>query len=204
VSGAPATRSVALLGVCLTLAACGSGGSSSSTSTDTSTEGSASNDVVTSFHAPTPTPKPAGAPKAARPIGPRVGTTQRVKAQGTRLSITVTKVIDPLRKSGATLLAGTRAVGVFVRIVNDGPGGYDSSSTGDVSIVPSSGIASPAFSPRGQCMTPLQDFDNAIGPGENREGCVTLTLNTGATLVGERFSADGGGAGVATWRGPKS
>jgi hypothetical protein len=132
-----------------------------------------------------------------------VGTTQRVRAEGTTLSITISKVIDPLRGSGATLLPGTRAVGVFVRIVNDGPGGYDSSSTGDVSIVASSGTPSPAYAPRGVCMTPLQDFDNAIGPGENREGCVTFTLNASATLVGERFSADGGGSGIADWRGPK-
>ncbi len=115
----------------------------------------------------------------------------------------MTKVLDPLKASGAALLPGTRVVAVFVRIANRGPGGYDSSSTGDISIIPSSGVGSPAYAPHGVCQTPDQDFDNAIGPAENREGCVAFTLNTAATLVGERFSADGGGAGVATWRGPK-
>jgi hypothetical protein len=115
----------------------------------------------------------------------------------------VSKVVDPLKGSGAALLPGTRVVGVFVRIANSGPGGYDSSSTGDISILPSSGVGSPAYAPQGQCQTADRDFDNAIGPGESRAGCVAFTLNSTASLVGERFSADGGGAGVATWRGPK-
>jgi len=94
-------------------------------------------------------------------------------------------------------------VGVYVKIANRGPGGYDSSSTGDISIIPSSGVAAPAYAPKGACKTPDRDFDNAIGSGESRSGCVVFTLNTGATLVGERFSADGGGAGSVTWRGPR-
>ncbi|HEX3873081.1 MAG TPA: hypothetical protein VHW26_02970 [Solirubrobacteraceae bacterium] len=190
------TSVVSLVGVCMIVAACGSSGPSTgpSTTAGTSTQSASAGQRKKSR-------KPRH--RAARPVGPRVGATQRVKAQGTKLSITVSRVIDPLKDSGATLLPGTRAVGVFVRIVNDGPGGYDSSSTGDISIIPSSGVGSPAYAPKGACQTPLQDFDNAIGPGENRDGCVAFTLNTGAKLVGERFSADGGGAGIVKWRGPK-
>lgn len=182
----------------MAVGACGSSGSSTSSGGQETLTGTSTQAATTGKAKPSRTPKP----RAAPPIGPRVGTTEQIKAQGTRLAITVTKVIDPLRGSGAALLPGTRVVGVFVRIVNRGPGGYDSSSTGDISIIPSSGVASPAYAPQGQCKTPLQDFDNAIGPGENREGCVAFTLNTGAKLVGERFSSDGGGAGKGTWRGP--
>jgi hypothetical protein len=187
---------LAVAGV-LVLSGCGSSGSKAG---QPSTGPTASNQPAAA--AATTKKKRTSKPKPARPVGPRVGRTQQVRAQGTKLSITVTKVIDPLRNSGAALLPGTRVVGVFVRIANDGPGGYDSSSTGDISIIPSSGVASPAYAPAGACKTPLQDFDNEIGPGENREGCVAFTLNTGARLVGERFSADGGGAGVVKWRGP--
>jgi hypothetical protein len=180
------------VGACLLIAACGSSGSGTSQTT--------AGQTVTQSTSKTKSSKKAKH-AAARPVGPRIGTTQHVSAQGTKLSVTVSKVIDPLVGSGAALLPGTRAVGVFVRIVNDGPGGYDSSSTGDISILPSSGVGSPAYASKGACETPLQDFDNAIGPGENREGCVAFTLNTRAKLVGERFAADGGGAGIVKWRG---
>jgi hypothetical protein len=114
----------------------------------------------------------------------------------------VTRVTDPLRGSGAALLAGTRAVGVFVRIRNRGPGVYDSSSTGDVSVVTSSAAASVAYASRGPCMTMDRDFDNQIAPGETRSGCVTFALGAGARVAAVRFSANGGGAGIARWRGP--
>jgi hypothetical protein len=214
-------RMLVVAGVSISLAACGSGGSSSSTAgqppggASTGSTGTAKSGGAKSGGAKSGGAKSGGAnstgkrttakkkAKPARAIGPRVGTTEQIKAQGTKLAVTVTKVLDPLKSSGAALLPGTRVVGVFVRIANRGPGGYDSSSTGDISIIPSSGVASPAYAPQGQCKTPLQDFDNAIGPGESREGCVAFTLNTAAKLVAERFSADGGGAGKGTWRGPK-
>lgn len=188
-------RILAVAGVSVVAVGCGSSASSTSppvTSVPASRTASTQTGAVS--HPGT---------QPAKPAGPRVGTTQRVNARGTKLSITVSKVIDPLKGSGAALLPGTRVVGVFVRIANTGPGGYDSSSTGDISIIPSSGVGSPAYAPQGRCQTADRDFDNAIGPGESRAGCVVFTLNTAARLVGERFSADGGGAGVATWRGPK-
>ncbi len=141
-------------------------------------------------------------PSAQPPAGRPFGVTQRVKARGATLAVTVTEMVDPLRGSGAALLAGTRAVGVFVRIRNGGPGIYDSSSTGDVSVVPSSGAASVAAASRGRCMTMDRDFDNQISPGETRSGCVTFALAAGARVVAVRFQADGGGAGAARWRSP--
>jgi hypothetical protein len=109
-------------------------------------------------------------------------------------------VIDPLRDSGAALLTGTRAVGVFVRIHNDGPGVYDSSATSDISIAPSSGTTTPVFASRGVCQTPLRDFDNYITAGEVRSGCVAFAIETDAKLAEVRFSPHGQSAGHVSWR----
>jgi hypothetical protein len=174
------TRLVLLAAAGAVLAACGASGSSTATA---------------------PAGRPAAPAARARPAGPRVGATQRVRARGTTLKITVTRVIDPLRGSGATLLPGTRAVGVFVRIRNLGPGEYDSSSTGDLAVVPASGAAAATYAARGSCMTEDRDFDNQIGAGETRQGCVAFALGRSVRLVAVRFTADGGGAGVATWAG---
>jgi hypothetical protein len=146
----------------------------------------------------------ATAPGLARAHGHAVeapiGVKQHVHAPGTTLSVTVTQVIDPLRDSGVALLPGTRAVGVVVRILNDGPGDYDSSSTGDVSIKPSSGVASPAYAPQGVCETGLRDFDNELSPGDLRGGCVTFELNSHARVLAVRFSPHAQVEGRALWR----
>ncbi len=65
--------------------------------------------------------------RTRRTLAVPVGVKQHVSAGTTTLSVTVTEVIDPLRDSGTALAPGTRAVGVAVRILNDGPGDYDSS-----------------------------------------------------------------------------
>jgi hypothetical protein len=137
---------------------------------------------------------------SSRPAQPSVGVTQRVRAGGSTLSVAAVRVIDPLRDSGAALLTGTRAVGVLIRIRNDGPGTYDSSATGDVSIVPSTGTTTPVFAARGVCQTPLRDFDNDIGTGEVRTGCVAFAIESGAKLLGVRFSPHGQTAGRVAWR----
>jgi hypothetical protein len=122
-----------------------------------------------------------------------------VATSGTTVSVTITKVIDPLTDSGATLLPGTRAVGVLVKIVNDGSGVYDSSATGDFSIVASSGTPTPEFAPHGICQTPLQDFDNYITTGVVRTGCVVFSLSDSAKLEAVRFSPHGEASGRVTW-----
>jgi hypothetical protein len=111
----------------------------------------------------------------------------------------VTHVIDPLARSGAALQPGDHAVGVIVQIQNHGPGVYDSSATGDFSIVPSSGSATPVFAAHGVCQTPLRDFDNYITAGEVRHGCVAFSVQGGAKVVAVRFSPHGRAAGRATW-----
>jgi hypothetical protein len=123
-----------------------------------------------------------------------------VRAGASALSVAVVRVIDPLRDSGAALLTGTRAVGVLVRIRNDGPGVYDSSATGDISLVPTAGTTTPVFASRGICQTPLRDFDNYIAAGEVRTGCVAFAIEREAKLLAVRFSPHGQTAGRLAWR----
>jgi hypothetical protein len=128
-----------------------------------------------------------------------VGRTQIVHASEARLSVTISRVLDPLKGSGAALFSGTRAVGVVVEIQNRGPGVYDSSATGDISLVASAGGATPAFAPHGACQTPLRDFDNYITAGESRHGCVAFAVASGARVLAVRFSPHGQPKGRATW-----
>jgi hypothetical protein len=157
----------------LSLAACGSGASKS-----TSTK-SAPHTAAT-----------ASQPPARTTLG--VGETYQVtNAGGSFLAVTVTKVIDPLTDSGASLLPSMRAVGVKLSILNHGPQTYDSSATGDVSLVLTAGSGVPTFAPSGSCKTPLRDFDNNIGPGEHRDGCVAFSVPKAAKVTAVRFAPHG-------------
>jgi hypothetical protein len=131
--------------------------------------------------------------------GARVGQTVRVHASGAVLSVTIKRVIDPLPDSGASLVPGTRVIGVQAVIADDGPGGYDSSSTGDFSVVPSTGAARPVFASRGVCQTPLRDWDNEISDGESRSGCIAYALPTHARVAAVRFAPHAQARGQATW-----
>jgi len=131
---------------------------------------------------------------ASRP-GPRVGAAQRVPAPGTTLIVTVSSVIDPLRGSGTKVPPGMKTVGVLVSVRNAGPGSYDSSATGDFSLLSPAGLAAPVFVPAGRCQTPLQDFMNAISAGELRTGCVAFAIPTGQAPSTVRFSPNVGGTG---------
>ncbi|MEA2298776.1 MAG: hypothetical protein QOF77_1712 [Solirubrobacteraceae bacterium] len=148
-------------------------------------------------------PAAAHQPAPPRPRGRRIGATQRIRARGATIAVTVARVFDPLRGSGVALPPGTRAVGVVVGIRNLGPGVYDSSSTGDLSIAASAGTASAAAASRGPCKTEDRDFDNQIAPATTRTGCVVFALDAAARLDAVRFAADAGGAGKASWEGPR-
>ena len=182
------TGSIPVVASCA-LAACGSGSGATHTTSHTTT--------TPAPHASTAPPRPAH--KTPAPPGPRVGTTQNVHTAGTTLSVKVLRVLDPLLGSGAALEPGTRAVGVMIQIQNNGPGIYDSSATGDVSVVPSVGTPVPVFAPQGACQTPLRDFDNYITEGEVRQGCVVFAVDSGAKLLAVRFSPHGQPAGRVTW-----
>jgi hypothetical protein len=122
-----------------------------------------------------------------------------VKTAGATVVVTINRLIDPLRDSGASLLPHTHAVGVLVRIRNDGPAVYDSSATGDFSVEPSTGSAAPVFAPSGRCQTQLRDFDNYITAGEVRDGCLAFSVTNGARITAVRFSPHAHVAGRVTW-----
>jgi hypothetical protein len=140
-----------------------------------------------------------GRPAASAAAGLRLGQAYEVTAGGSFLSVTVTKVIDPLRDSGAALLSGMRAVGVRIKVLNHGPDTYDSSATGDVSLVLSSGVAVATFAPSGACQTPLRDFDNNISPGQTASGCVTFSAPNGAKVLQVRFAPHANKAAAARY-----
>lgn len=130
---------------------------------------------------------------------PQVGDTQRVVTSGSRLAVTLRRVVDPLRGSGAQLPAGTRAVGVIIQISSSGPRVYDSSATGDITVVASDGVVTPVLATHGMCRTPLDDFDRYITAGEDRIGCVVFAVANGATLDAVRFSPHAHRLGRLTW-----
>jgi hypothetical protein len=172
---------VGVASAALLAAACGSGGSGTTTQSQTKTAHAAK-------HA------------HRKPSEAGVGATQRVNAGGSRLSVRVSRVIDPLRDSGAALPPGERAVGVLVSILNHGPAVYDSSSTTDVSLASSAGEGTAVFALHGVCETPLRNWDNYIVAGEAKSGCVTFGVGSGAKVTAVRFSPHGKPAGRVSWR----
>jgi hypothetical protein len=173
----------------LTASACGT----THTTTRTLTIPSPATHATGTSPATTPSPS---AHRTPRPSAlPPVGTSQRVPAPGTTLIVTIRSLIDPLRGSGAQVVPGTKPVAIQVAVRNTGPGGYDSSTTGDFSLNSSGGQASPLFVPRGPCQTPLQDFMNAIGAGEVRTGCVAFSVPNGQQPTTVGFAPDGGSSG---------
>ncbi len=132
---------------------------------------------------------------------PPVGATQHVVTDGASLTVTLRSVIDPLRDSGAELEHGTRAIGVIFQIRSAGPRIYDSSATGDISIVVSGGPVTPVLATRGVCRTPVQDFDRYITAGEDRVGCVVFAIDDAAALDAVRFSPHAQIHRALTWAG---
>jgi hypothetical protein len=129
-----------------------------------------------------------------------VGRAQRVHAAGSTLSVTVTNVYGSLADTGSALLPGTHAAGVQLSIRDDSGATYDSTASGDVSLITSSGTAAPLFIKQGVCQTQLTDFESLIGVGETHSGCVGFTVAHGARVVGVRFSPHSQAPGSVTWR----
>ncbi|MGI8713461.1 MAG: hypothetical protein ACR2NR_09805 [Solirubrobacteraceae bacterium] len=136
------------------------------------------------------------APAGAVPVG----RTQRVDAGDSVLSVAVTKVFHRLAGTGSALLPGTSAAGVQLTIGVDRGATYDSTASGDVSVVTSSGMGAPLFIKHGVCQTQLTDFESLIGAGETRTGCVGFTIPHGARIVAVRFSPHSRGPGSVSWR----
>jgi hypothetical protein len=114
--------------------------------------------------------------------------------------VTVSKVYGSLSGTGAALLPGTHAAGVQLTIRNEAGATYDSTASGDVSVITSSGAAAPLFIKQGVCQTQLTDFESLIGVGESRTGCVGFAVPHGARVVGVRFSPHSRAPGSVVWR----
>jgi hypothetical protein len=144
--------------------------------------------------------KPRPRPRPSRPKGPPVGRSQQVVSGGSHLTVTVTHVIDPLTGTDSPGLPATRQVGVEIEIDNHGPATYDSTASGDVSLVLSSGQAAPLDVRAGPCETQLVDFESHVYAGVVREGCVGFTVPHHARVLAARFSPYSHAPGTLTWR----
>jgi hypothetical protein len=129
-----------------------------------------------------------------------VGTPLRVHAGTSTLLVTVTRVLDPLTGTGSALLPGHRATGVQVTIRAAAGATYDSTASGDWSILTTAGLASPLFVKQGVCATPLADFESLVGVGESRDGCVAFSVPRHARIVSVRFSPHSRARGTVAWR----
>ena len=80
-----------------------------------------------------------------------MGTALPVHAGSSTLLVTVARVLDPLTGTGSALLPGHRATGVQVTIRVVAGATYDSTASGDWSILTTAGLASPLFVKQGVC-----------------------------------------------------
>lgn len=185
--------SAAAIALTVSVSGCGGTAASSSTQRTAASQTTAASTSARTLARP-------GRRHRPRPRGAPLGSTQRVNAGTSTLSVSVTKVLDPLKDSGAALIAGTRAVGVMVTIRNDAGATYDSTASGDLSVVTSAGAASPLFIKQGVCQTPLTDFESLISVGEVHAGCVGFSVPRGARVVTVRFSPHSRAPGSVIWR----
>ena len=135
-----------------------------------------------------------------RPRGAPVGAALHVHAGTSTLLVTVSRVLDPLTGTGSALLPGDRATGVQVAIRTVAGATYDSTASGDWSLLTTAGLASPLFVKQGVCQTPLADFESLIGVGESRDGCVAFSVPRHARILSVRFSPHSRARGSVAWR----
>ena len=187
------------IAVALTLAAglagCGAAGRGSTTGSTSSASSPSASSTQTTHSSPA-----TARAKTPRTVhGPPIGSRQQVRTHGADLTVTVTRVLA-LSHTRSPALAGTRQVGVLLRIANQAGETYDSTSSGDVSVVLSVGQAEPLFVRAGACATPLVDFESVIESGDVRSGCVAFSLPRRARVIGVRFSPHARTAGMLSWR----
>lgn len=182
--------------VALLIAGCGgSGGSTSSTTAKTKTTPPPS-------HSSSSTSQTKTRRKPHPPPLPPIGATQALTAYGSRLHVTVTKVIDPLPYHGANVVPGTRPVGVEVRIAVISGATYDSTASGDwaLQLSPKGADAAPLAVKSGVCETPLVDFESAVYGGDVRPGCVAFSLPRHAKITAVVFAPHSNATKAVRWR----
>jgi hypothetical protein len=196
----------ALAAAGLALAGCGGTGSSASRTPTATSQGAGTGSApATGAAAGTTTSTSSGAAAGrsrhrSRVVhGPPVGARQGVHIGGTYLTVTILRVLR-LTHTGSHALAGTRQVGLALRIADQHGATYDSTASGDVSLVLSAGRSEPLDVRRGPCQTPLVDFESIVSAGSVRTGCVAFSVPRRARVVGVRFSPHSRSRGALTWR----
>ena len=206
---APIRRGLSLAALAgLTVAAvagCGGQGTSSSSAADaatsatTPTTGSAGRTTTTGGARRHVRHHRRSDPPAPRVHGPRVGATQSVHAYGAFLHVTVTGV-DAIARGDAAPPPGYRGVAVPLRIADLAGQTYDSTASGDLSVITSKGMAAPLDVRAGPCETQLVDFESHLYSGDVRTGCVGFSVPRGARVLGVRFSPHAQSRGSVAWR----
>jgi hypothetical protein len=145
---------------------------------------------------------PAAVPGSPRATGsapaPALGTPQRIGAGTARLVVSAERIIDPLHGAGGAVPAGSRAIGLVVRVLDVAGGAYDGSATTDFGLI-ANGPVSPLYLRSGACRTPVEGLEAEIAPGQARSGCVAFSLPSGAHITAVRFAA-GGSSRRLLWR----
>jgi hypothetical protein len=198
--GRAAAASLAVA-VSLAVTACGGGSAGSGGSAPRTSSVSVPGTTTTS-PAPASTTHARHRRRPAPPApvsGPPVGVRQAVRTGGAELTVTILRVVR-LRDTGSPALPGTRQVGVQLRIANQAGATYDSTSSGDVSVVVSRGASEPLDVRRGTCETPLVDFESFVTAGSVRTGCVAFSVPRAARVIGVRFSPHSRAPGTLSWR----
>ncbi len=138
-------------------------------------------------------------PPALKVHGPEIGATQSVHAFGSFLHVTVTKV-GAVSRADASPPPGDRGVAVQLRIADEAGQTYDSTASGDLSVIVSRGMSVPLDIRAGACETQLVDFESHLYSGDVRTGCVGFSVPRHARVLGVRFSPHARPRGAVTWR----
>jgi hypothetical protein len=129
---------------------------------------------------------------AASPSSGQLGATLAVSnSSGTKLDVTVEKVIDPA--SGASQYSqpasGQHFVGVKLRLQNTAPTSYQNNANNEATIVLSDGKTKDAgYDPVEGC----GNFDNGqvkLATGSSAAGCVTFQVPNGETVAKVRYGS---------------
>jgi hypothetical protein len=186
------------------LAGCGGQGSSSSSSAAGTGATTGSGATGTAHSSTTAAPGHARRHRRAdRPApkvhGPAVGATQSLQAYGASLHVTVTGVRS-VSPRDASPPPGNRAVAVVLRIADESGATYDSTASGDLSVIVSTGETAPLDIRGGPCETQLVDFESHLYSGVVRTGCVGFSVPRHARVLGVRFSPHAQSRGSVSWR----
>jgi hypothetical protein len=145
-------------------------------------------------------PAAQGAPRVTRVA---LGHTVRLRADATRLAVTVSGVRTSLSGNRSDIaLHGWRYIGVLVDVTDIGTGAYSSSDWADVSLYASDG--SPAWhAVLGNATCATEGQPNALAAGDSRRSCVPFELPAHLRPGEITFAPDGGfGMDIGEWTVP--